>query len=95
LTKVDFIGFGNRKWYFDTPFASGPSGLEPVLEISINGVVWFSPNTLVSSTANTVEYKYPLGGWSGFMCRILSQPTAFDWLPSLLTVPVEMDSQVP
>ena len=95
LTSVDFIMFGNRRWYFDTPFAKTPSGLAPQLEVSVDGVTWYKPISLVSSTASSVTYKYPLAGWSGIKCRILTRPTNFNWFPQALTVPVSMDATLP
>ncbi len=88
LISVTLAAFGLRNFTFDTPFSSPPAGLDPVFEVSVDGITWSGPANFVGNTPTSVAYTYPLPFWPAVFFRILGQPSTMNWLPSILNVPV-------
>jgi hypothetical protein len=88
LTAVTLFTFGLRTYFFDTPFTTPPSIIDPAFEISVNGITWSGPDTFVGFGPQQVSFQYPLPFWGGNQFRILTHPTTMSWAPSALTVPI-------
>lgn len=88
VTAVTPLIAGAKKFDFDVPFTTPPSCPDPVFQVSVDGISWFAPLSMIAQTPTSVSFSYMFGGWGAVMWRILTPPLTMDWLPSTLTVPV-------